>query len=123
MCGNVLKGRIDQKFPFFTEKGSFWTNSTTKLLESTTEEDRLARTRNMCNYSGYESVALIPIRLGNNTLGLIQMNDPREDMFTLQGIENYEFLADRVASIVLGVFEIQDKLDGIFELVNKFKSN
>lgn len=122
MCGTVLKGGVDPELPYFTEKGSFWTNSTTQFLESVTEKDMLVRTRNMCNHSGYESVALIPIRSGSKTLGLIQMNDPREDMFTLKNIENYEFLADRVASVVLSAFEIQDKLNGIFELVNKFES-
>ena len=122
MCGNVLKGRFDPKLPYFTEKGSFWTNSTTQLLETTTEKERLTRTRNMCNYSGYESVALIPMRAGNITLGLIQMNDPRENMFTLKEIENYEFLADRVGSVVLSTLEIQEKMEDIFEWVNKFKS-
>ena len=122
MCGNVLKGRFDPKLPYFTEKGSFWTNSTTQLLDTTTEKERLTRTRNMCNYSGYESVALIPMRSGNRTLGLIQMNDPRENMFTLKEIENYEFLADRVGSVVLSALEIKEKMENIFESVNKLKS-
>jgi len=122
MCGNVLKGRFDPQLPYFTEKGSFWTNSTTQLLESTTEKERLTRTRNMCNYSGYESVALIPLRSGNRILGLIQMNDPRENMFTPKEIENYEFLADRVGSVVLSALEIQEKMEEIFEWVNKFRS-
>ena len=122
MCGNVLKGRIDPKLPHFTEKGSFWTNSTTQLLEFTTEKERLGRTRNMCNYSGYESVALIPMRSSNRTLGLIQMNDPRENMFTLKSIENYEFIADRVGTVVLSALEIKEKMEDIFECVNKFKS-
>jgi hypothetical protein len=63
MCGNILRGRFDPTKPFFTEGGSFWTNSTTELLASTTEEDRLIRTRNTCQGEGYESVALIPIRV------------------------------------------------------------
>jgi hypothetical protein len=122
MCGNVLKGRVDPTRPYFTEKGSFWTNSTTQLLKTTTEKEMLARTRNMCNYSGYESVALIPMRAGNVTLGLIQMNDPRENMFTLQEIENYEAIAESVGSVVLNALEIQKRMNDIFELVNKFKS-
>ena len=121
MCGNVLKGRFDPSLPHFTAKGSFWTNSTTQLLESTTEKEMLTRTRNMCNSSGYESVALIPTRSGNRTLGLIQMNDPRENMFTLKKIENYEFIADRVGSVVVSALEIQEKVTDVFELLNKVK--
>jgi len=122
MCGNVLKGRFDPKLPYFTEKGSFWTNSTTRLLDTTTEKERLGRTRNMCNYSGYESVALIPMRADNRTLGLIQMNDPRENMFTPKMIENCETIADRVGTVVLSALEIKEKMEDIFECVNKFKS-
>ena len=62
MCGNVICGRFDPSKPFFTARGSFWTNCTTELLASTTEADRQARTRNRCNGEGYESVALIALR-------------------------------------------------------------
>ena len=123
MCGNVLKGRFDPTLPHFTEKGSFWTNSTTQLLKSTTEKELQGRTRNMCNHSGYESVALIPMKTGNITLGLIQMNDPRENMFTLHDIENYEDIADRIGSVVFNALEIQKKMNDVLELVNKLKSN
>ena len=122
MCGNVLKGRSDPKRPYFTENGSFWTNCTTQLLETNTEKEMLAKTRNMCNYSGYESVALIPMRAGKVTLGLIQMNDPRENMFTLKEIENYEAIAERVGSVVLNALEIQKRMNDVFELVNKLKT-
>jgi hypothetical protein len=122
MCGDVLKGRFDPKLPYFTEKGSFWTNSTTRLLDTTTEKDRLDQTRNMCYESGYESVALIPMRANNRTLGLIQMNDPRENMFTPKMIENCEAIADRVGAVVVNALEIQEGMKDIFDLVNKFKS-
>lgn len=122
MCGDVLKGRFDPKLPYFTEKGSFWTNSTTRLLDTTTEKDRLDRTRNMCHYSGYESVALIPMQADNRTLGLIQMNDPRENMFTPKMIEKCESIADRVGAVVVNALEIQERIKDIFDLVNKFKS-
>jgi len=43
MCGNIIRGRTDPVLTFFTEGGSFWSNCTTDLLASTTEEDRQAR--------------------------------------------------------------------------------
>lgn len=121
MCGNILMGRFDPNLPYFTEKGSFWTNSTTKLLK-TTEKEKLGRTRNMCNHSGYESVALIPMKGDNKTLGLIQMNDPRANMLTLEDIKNYEVIVERVGSVVLNALEIQKRVNDIFELLNKFKA-
>ena len=90
MCGNIIRGRTEPSFPFFTKGGSFWSNCTTELLVNTTEEDRQGRTRNRCNGEGYESVALIPLHSGSETIGLLQLNDTRKDMFTLEMIEFFE---------------------------------
>ncbi len=92
MCGNIICGRFDRSKEFFTEKGSFWSNCTTDLLASTTEADRQARTRNRCNGEGYESVALIPLRSGKDTIGLLQLNDHRKGQFTLEQIQFFEGL-------------------------------
>jgi len=97
MCGNVLCSRLDPSQPFFTEHGSFWTNSTTKLLASTSEADRQARTRNRCHGEGYESVALIPLRSGGETFGLLQLNDRREGRFVPERISLLERVADSFA--------------------------
>jgi putative nucleotidyltransferase with HDIG domain len=97
MCGNVISGRSDPSKPFFTPGGSFWSNSTTRLLATTTDEDRLARTRNRCNGEGYESVALVPLVAGKEPLGLVQLNDKREGAFTPQTIALWERLAGYLA--------------------------
>lgn len=97
MCGNVICGRFDPAKPFFTGRGSFWTNCTTELLASTTEADRQARTRNRCNGAGYESVALLPLRVGEQRLGLVQLNDRRRGRFTPEGIALWERLAGHLA--------------------------
>ena len=49
MCGNIISERTDPSLPFFTHGGSFWSNSTTKLLTSTSEKDRPGHTSNRCN--------------------------------------------------------------------------
>ena len=97
MCGNVLCKRFDPALPFFTEHGSFWSNCTTELLATTTEKERQSRTRNRCNGEGYESVALIPLRFGNEIFGLLQMNDRRKNCFTPGKIRTIERLADNLA--------------------------
>jgi PAS domain S-box-containing protein len=93
MCGNILCGRYDPTKPYFTQHGSFWTNSTTELLAHTTEAEFLARTRRRCS-EGYESVALIPLRHNSSTLGLLQFNDRRKGQFTAEKIAFFEGLAD-----------------------------
>ena len=100
MCGNVICGRTDPALPFFTNRGSFWTNSTSELLASTTEEDRQAWTRNRCNGEGYESVALIPLRSGQSTIGLLQLNDHRKGRFSSQLVEWLEEIGDTIGVAV-----------------------
>ena len=109
MCGNVITGRFDPAMPFFTAKGSFWTNSTTELLATTTEKHRLAKTRNVCNTEGYESFALISLRVGEERLGVLQLNDRRKGYFTLDQIQMWERLADYLA-VALAKFQADEAL-------------
>ncbi len=109
MCGNVLSGRFDPSKPFFTKNGSFWSNNTTALLASTTEADRQSRTRNRCNGEGYESVALIPLRVGGQVFGLLQFNDRQTDRFTTSLIDHFERIADSL-SIALSRHQVEEVL-------------
>jgi PAS domain S-box-containing protein len=93
MCGHVICGRFDPSRPFFTPTGSFWANDTTRLLAMTTDADRQTATRNRCNGQGYESVALVAIKSGEQCLGLLQLNDRRKGMFTPETIALWERLA------------------------------
>ena len=109
MCGNVICGRFDPAKPFFTAQGSFWTNSTTQLLATTTAADRQARTRNRCNGEGYESVALIPLRLGEQRFGLLQLNARRAGAFSPELISLWERLGGHLA-VALGKFRADEAL-------------
>jgi PAS domain S-box-containing protein len=90
MCGSVIVGHADPALPFFTESGSFWTNSTTELQSSASLKTLQVPLRNRCNEAGYESVALIPLRRGNEIVGLLQLNDSRSGRFTLEMVRFFE---------------------------------
>ena len=109
MCGNIISGRFDPKQPFFTNNGSFWTNNTTQLLENTSEEDKQSRTRNRCNGEGYESVALIPLHDNVRNLGLLQMNDRKKNVFSIELISIWERLAGYLA-VALAKFRAEEEI-------------
>lgn len=109
MCGHVIRGRVNPRQPCFTTGGSFWTNSTTQFLASTTEADGLARMRDRCNREGYESVALIPFRSGGERLGLLQLNDRRHGFFSPEKVASWERLAGHVA-VALAKFRAEEAL-------------
>ena len=110
MCGNIIKGRFDPSLDFFTTNGSFWSNCTTELLASTTEEERQARTRNRCNGEGYESVGLVPLQADNEVIGLMQFNDRRKDMFTLDLVNFLENIGYSIG-IALRRKQIEEELE------------
>ena len=109
MCGNVICKRSDPAQPFFTEGGTFWTNSTTDLLASTSLAERQGFTRNRCNRAGYESMALIPLRSGDGILGLLQLNDRQRDLFTEPMISFLERLGD-IIGIALSRLKAEEAL-------------
>ncbi len=111
MCGNVICGRFDPSLPFFTEYGSFWSNNTSKLLAETSEEDRQARTRNRCNGEGYESVALVPLRHGDQIYGLLQFNDHELNKFSESSIALLERLATNLAIGIAHRYAVQEKIE------------
>ena len=90
ICGHVLSGQTDPKLPFFTEGGSFWANSTTELLKSGLPGKYQGRTRNRCHQTGYESVALVPLRSDRKFVGLLQFNDILPGRFTPELIRFFE---------------------------------
>ncbi|TAL67572.1 MAG: PAS domain S-box protein [Bacteroidetes bacterium] len=95
-CGVVLSGKTDTSKPCFTEGGSFWTNQSTYLLDLLPNEDPRTNPRNNCIYSGYMSVALIPIRSGDEVIGLLQLNDKQSGRFNLDMIKFYEEIASAI---------------------------
>jgi len=108
MCGNIIRGRFDPSLPFFTEYGSFWSNNTSDLLASTSDEKRQSGTRNYYNSFRYESVALVPIKVGDERVGLIQLNDMRVGMFTEDLIEFVEVIGEQIGLAVEKNLTIQD---------------
>jgi len=89
MCTNVIKGDCNPELPFYTAGGSFWMNHATRFLATASEQDQW-RIRDVCNLEGYESVAMIPIRWGDQILGLIHIADRRENMVPLELVEMLE---------------------------------
>jgi PAS domain S-box-containing protein len=100
LCGAVIEGRFDPTQPFFSARGAFYTGSTSRLLAMACPLGLAGRTRNRCNASGYETVALIPLRAGGKTFGLLQINDRRPDRLGQTGIESLERLAGGVAMLL-----------------------
>ena len=91
VCGAVLQNRVNRAESFVTEYGSVWTNSNTELLADRPE--LRAAIRGNCVRAGYESSALIPLRFGTTTYGLLQLEDKRPGLFTKDTLPSLELVA------------------------------
>lgn len=114
MCGNVICGRFAPEAPFFTAQGSFWSNCTTDLLAGTAPIDAQCGLRSRCNSEGYESIALIPLSVGQERLGLLQLNDLRKGVFSAESISMWERMAGYLA-IALMKFRSEESLKKLNE--------
>lgn len=107
LCGAVVSGNTSTRWPFFTEGGSFWTNTAQKLGPELEAKDLGFRVRAYCIEVGYEVVAVIPVKTAGTIYGVLQMNCRETGSFTVDSIEEYEDIAGDIAAAVSAVMEEQ----------------
>lgn len=100
LCGMVLRGETDAALPGFTSGGSFWSGSISRAAESLPADRRFENLRGRCLREGYESMALVPLRLGETIIGLLQLSDRGEGLFTAEIIG---FIEEIAVSLAIGL--------------------
>ena len=105
MCINVIKGEADPRLPFYTRCGSFYMNNTTLFLATASEEEQ----GHVCKAAGYESMALIPIKVATRIVGVIHIADEMENMVPLKTVEILEAVAVQLGIAIQRVAE-EEKL-------------
>jgi PAS domain S-box-containing protein len=88
-CNYVISGNTPLGLHCYLGGGSFFSNSTSKLLASVPEKTK-KQTCNLCNACGYESVALVPIKHQGRILGLIHVADKTENKITVEKVKFLE---------------------------------
>jgi PAS domain S-box-containing protein len=118
MCMRVVRKETDRKSPYFTGGGSFHTGSTEGFVASFPDAQK-KQYRNTCSAFGYESVALVPIRAGDQFTGLIHVADPRQNKFSLEMVEMLERAAIQLGTAIERVRAEQALLDSHRDLERK----
>lgn len=97
-CGLVLTGKTDPKNPLFTPYGSFVTNDSFPMLDIPESDDPRYNPRNNCIHAGFASILLVPIKVENATLGLLQLNAYRKNAFSQFALESIEDIATNLGA-------------------------
>jgi len=97
ICGAVIDEVLDESNQFVTERGSFWTNNLPEFLAGEVSIENL---KSRCLKDNYKTMALVPLRIENETLGLLQLNDKRPDMLTPDKMAFFEVIATSIATVI-----------------------
>ena len=117
MQNKVLTGGMDSAPSFFTEGGSFWTDSTTRLLAAAPSEALEMWVKGGCPKVTCESIALVPLRSGEQIVGLLQLSDTWPGRINLEMVRFFEKVAT-----ALGVALARIKAEEQVENLAKFPS-
>ncbi|MDP4208212.1 MAG: ATP-binding protein [Bacteroidota bacterium] len=96
ICDNIISGQTDLSLPYFTQGGSFYSNNFSIFLAPTNDSEKQLGTCNRSSTENWESIALVPLYSGEKIIGLLQMNDKRLDMFSLENIEFFEEIGNTI---------------------------
>jgi two-component system NtrC family sensor kinase len=93
LCRDLILSRFDPTLPFFTKKGSFWTNNLSSLQTSPGQKKTDLPIYDLSRMGDYGSLAIFPLVIDDDNLGLLQLKKKQEDYFTPDQIRLYEGLA------------------------------
>ncbi len=124
LCGYVARGDVNTSYPFVSNHGSFFTSHMTKFMQSVKQNyPEMAKysLRGVCAQSGYESVAIIPMRIGGATVSELYIADEKEGMFSEEMINFLEKVSVQIGIAVQNAqlySELNDSKKRLMELFN-----
>jgi signal transduction histidine kinase len=89
LCCDVINGEVDDLRPHVTEGGSFWTGDTPSATDDESTE-RTSSHRTLHLPAPYKDIAIIPIRLDEECIGLLVLRSRKKNFFSVDDIRFYE---------------------------------
>lgn len=86
LCGDVMSGKYNPELNCFTDRGSYWTPEISNPNLKKNSEFKYS----LDSENGFESIALVPIRVGDENVGLLIMKSCDRFFFTEQEIALFE---------------------------------
>jgi len=93
LCRDILLGQADLSQPGFKKSGSYWLDSIKKPPSLHLKRDKKSYLHGLNIKGAYPSLALIPLRVDRQNIGLLQLKSKRKRFFSEDDIELYEDLA------------------------------
>jgi len=97
MCGRIISGRAKRRGRFYTTNGSFFSGNVDEYMAETRERDLPEGMRARFTEQGYRSLAIIPLRVGEEVIGLLHLCHTRAYAFPRHVVEALEKLGKDLA--------------------------
>jgi signal transduction histidine kinase len=98
LCCDVVKGSIDKLRPNVTDRGSFWIGDASGAADSDDSTKKTLSHRPWVLPGPYKSIAIIPIQLEEECIGIVQLKSRRTGFFSIPDMDFYEDISE-----ILGV--------------------
>ncbi len=90
LCCNVIRGETDRFQANVSRRGGFWTGETPGAGEEKTPEFSMTSRLS----SPYNSLAILPIRIEDECIGILQLKSRKTNYFSAPDIDSYEDISD-----------------------------
>lgn len=99
LCGRVIRGDYDY---VLTSEGVLITGNINEFVDAATaSQEQSFNIRNYCGQSGYQSLALIPLRSNQETAGLLQLNAYQQNHFSEADIAFLTIVGQSIAAALV----------------------
>jgi formate hydrogenlyase transcriptional activator len=124
LCGYVARGEVDKSYPFITEQGAFITSSMTEFMagiQNSHPQMEKNALRGVCAKSGYESVAIVPVRFGGKIIAELYIADEKKDILPPETIDFLEKVSTQIGVAIQNSHlynELDESKKRLMELFN-----
>ncbi|MEI7660846.1 MAG: PAS domain S-box protein [Bacteroidota bacterium] len=101
LCDYVLSGKTFGPGSLFTPAGSFWCNDTSTLASLAKAQYPSVKLKKLCIDDGYGSIAIIPIMIHDEIVGILQMNEKKKGAFTIDMITFFEAICSSIGTAIM----------------------
>lgn len=132
LCGYVIKHCVDNtkdnpqyNLPYFTGRGSFYTNTADSIPAEEVERELGLEMEGPCLDLDFKSLALVPLLSGSEVMGLIQLNDSRPGVFDSEFIEQLEHIGESIGialkrrTLFSSLIEREKNLEEAVDIINR----
>jgi PAS domain S-box-containing protein len=100
LCENILRSQNETNRLLFSKNGSLVINNIEEFSKKKLLLSYANVLTNHCKNYGFGSLAMVPLKNGNDIIGILQISDPQSGRFSKENIATFELIASSIARTI-----------------------